>query len=64
MGRVFVAGVGGPRLPDLLIGLGRRDLSRLLVGEVIGGANPWNILARLLITKRVKKILLGRRVLL
>ena len=63
VGRVFVAGVGGLSLPDLLIGLGRRDLSRRLVGEVIGVANC-RCLARLLIPKRVEKILWGRRVLL
>ena len=64
VGRVFIAGVGGPRLPDLLIGLRRRNLSRRLVGEVIGAANC-RCLTRLLISKRVeKKVLLGRRVLL
>ena len=63
VGRVFIAGVGGPRLPDLLIGLRRRNLSRRLVGEVIGVANR-RCLGCLLIPKRVEKILLGRRDLL
>ena len=36
--RAFFGGVERLRLPDLLIGLGRRDLSRLLVGKVTGGA--------------------------
>ena len=63
VGRVFIAGVGGPRLPDLPIGLRRRNLSRRLVGEVIVAANC-RCLARLLIPKRVEKILWGGRFLL
>src|SRR5262245_25191101 len=35
--RVFAAG-GGSLTPELLIGLGRRDLSHLLVRNVTGGA--------------------------
>ena len=70
--RAFFGGVERLRLPDLLIGLGRRDLSRLLIGEVISGANGGCLvrganrgcLVRLLIPKRVEKILWGGRVLL
>ena len=63
VGRVFIAGVGGLSLPDLRIGLSRRDLSRRLVGEVSGAANGRS-LARLLIPKRVEEILRGGRFLL
>ena len=60
-----IAGVGHLRPPrsliaKMIVGVGRRDLSRLLVAEVIGG----RCLARLLMPKRIEKILWGRRVLL
>jgi hypothetical protein len=72
-----IAGVGHLSLPGSLIAkiivgsprpgrrgwVGRRDLSRLLVGEVIGGVKR-RCLARLLMPKRLEKILWGRRVLL